>query len=394
MTLDTQASRTVLCWRSLLLLGAVSVLALGMLEVCLRVATPFGERVGRDSLVLPAHTRRVISSRGFPAVDREIGVSTNALGFRGAEPPVDLAKTLGLVAIGGGTTESLYVSDGKTWPELVGRALGPCLAPLWINNAGLDGHSTFGHRLLLERRIAGLRPKVALFLIGLDDAGRHEPTAADGDFVAGGGRETAWGKSAAWMAERSAIVSTALNVLRDRQAHKLVRVQPLFQVRWAPVLTPDPGESRALMALHGSRYVPAYASRVADLVLRCRGLGIEPVLITQPALYGNVVDPETKVFLGTLEVDPERGLHGALAWSILELYNDAVRRIGREQGVLVVDLAREMPKSSRLFYDFVHFNNDGSRVVAEIVANRLRPFLASRFGAFLTSDCPEGTANR
>jgi len=110
--------------------------------------------------------------------------------------------------------------------------------------------------------------------------------------------------------------------------------------------------------------------------------------MTQPALYGNVVDPETKVFLGTLEVDHEQGLHGALAWNILELYNDAVREVGGERGVLVIDLAKRLPKDSRLFYDFVHFNNEGSAAVAGIAYDVLCPFLASRFPDHRTADCP------
>jgi hypothetical protein len=87
-------------------------------------------------------------------------------------------------------------------------------------------------------------------------------------------------------------------------------------------------------------------------------------------------------------VDSEHTLHGGLAWSLLELYNDALRQVGSERGVLVVDLAREVPKDSRLFYDFVHFNNDGSELVASLVAAKLCPFLASRFPAYVSAPCP------
>ena len=117
-------------------------------------------------------------------------------------------------------------------------------------------------------------------------------------------------------------------------------------------------------------------------------LGVPRTVFTQPALYGNVVDPETKVFLGTLEVDAEQQLHGGLAWNLLELYNDVVREEGRGSGVLVVDLAAELPKDSRLFYDFVHFNNDGSAAVAKIVAAHLCPYLASRYPAHVAAECP------
>lgn len=369
------------------LFGGGTVVSLLMLEVFLRVVNPFGERLRGDQIVLPTNVRRTIHNINFPRVDKEILVSTNSLGFRGPEPPADFASALTILAVGGSTTESLYVSDGKTWPDRVGQDLGGFFSGLWVDNAGLDGHSTFGHQLLLEQRIARLKPNVLLFLIGINDVGRDDLKAVDAALVAGGGAG-AWGAVVRWAAERSAVVSTALNLMRYRDARKMNRVHKNLEVRWARVLTPDRERSRALVALHRERYVPAYASRVHALVARSRALGMEPVLITQPALYGNVVDPGTKVFLGTLEVDAEQQLHGGLAWNLLELYNDVLREEGRSSGVLVIDLAAELPKDSRLFYDFVHFNNDGSAAVARIVAGRLCPYLAARFPSHVTADCP------
>ncbi len=370
----------------MLLLGGLGV-ALLILEVFLRVLNPFGERIRGDQIVLPTNVHRTIQNTNFPRIDKQIVVSTNSLGFRGPGPPADLASALTLLAVGGSTTESLYISDGKTWPEIVGRELASRFNPLWMNNAGLDGHSSFGHRLLLDQRIARLKPKVVLFLVGINDVGRDDLTAVDAAVVAGGGGGF-WSAGLAWAAERSAVVSTGLNLLRYREARKLNRVHKNIEVKWARILTPDRERSRALIKLHQQRYVPAYASRIAALVARCRALGIEPVLVTQPALYGNVVDPETKVFLGTLEVDAEQQLHGGLAWNLLELYNDVLRAEGRRRGVLVIDLARELPKDSSLFYDFVHFNNEGSAAVARIVTQHLCPYLASRFPAYVTAECP------
>src|SRR4029079_1303834 len=144
--------------RLLLLLGS-GILALAGLEVFLRVYNPFGERIRGDTIVLPVTSRRVITNSGFPRVDPQIVVTTNSLGFRGPDPPADFASYLTMIAGGGSTTESLYVSDGKTWRDLLGRELSANLDKLWVNNAGLDGHSTFGHELLLDQRIARLKPK-------------------------------------------------------------------------------------------------------------------------------------------------------------------------------------------------------------------------------------------
>ena len=370
-----------------LLLVASLAACLGVLEVFLRVVNPFGERIRGDQIVLPVHVRRIIQNTNFPRVDKSIVVTTNALGFRGPEPPARFAEALTLVAVGGSTTECLYVSDGKTWPDLVGKELGGRFRDVWVGNAGLDGHSTFGHSLLLEQRLARLRPKVILFLIGINDVGREDLKAADAALVAGGAGGGLWSRVVGDAAEHSAVVSTALNLLRYREARRLNRVHSELQIRWARVLTPDRERAREMMAEHRERYLPGYASRVERLVQLCRANAVEPVLVTQPALYGNVVDPATKVFLGTLEVDADQQIYGGLAWSLLEAYNDVVRDVAGRRGVLVIDLARELPKDSRLFYDFVHFNNDGSRAVAEIVARHLCPFLASRYPSFVTAGC-------
>jgi len=70
--------------------------------------------------------------------------------------------------------------------------------------------------------------------------------------------------------------------------------------------------------------------------------------------------------------------NGTLEWRLLELYNDVTRRVAVAQGLLLIDLARELPKDSRLFYDFLHFTNEGAAKVAEIVAQHLVPRLRER----------------
>jgi hypothetical protein len=54
------------------------------------------------------------------------------------------------------------------------------------------------------------------------------------------------------------------------------------------------------MAEHRDRYIPAYTSRVRELVRRSRANGIEPILITQPVLLGPVVDDVRGVRLGDI----------------------------------------------------------------------------------------------
>jgi hypothetical protein len=105
------------------------------------------------------------------------------------------------------------------------------------------------------------------------------------------------------------------------------------------------------------------------------------VLITQPTLLGGV-DARTGLDTRPMEVELGERVNGAFAWRLLERYNDVTRRVGQQRGVLVIDLARELPKDSTYFYDFFHFTNPGADRVAEIVHHGLRPWLAARFPRF------------
>jgi hypothetical protein len=51
-----------------------------------------------------------------------------------------------------------------------------------------------------------------------------------------------------------------------------------------------------------------------------------------------------------------------------------------------------MPKSSRYYYDLMHFSNAGAEVFADIAARRLSPYLAEKFGKFARAAAGAQTA--
>lgn len=51
--------------------------------------------------------------------------------------------------------------------------------------------------------------------------------------------------------------------------------------------------------------------------------------------------------------------------------------------MLVVDLAKEMPRNSKYYYDFHHFINEGAEKVAEIIYNRVHPYLVQKYDQYL-----------
>jgi lysophospholipase L1-like esterase len=383
--------RSALGTGALLLLGVG--LSLGLLELALRVFNPLGARLWGDRIVLQPNSSQTITNVRNPRLDPTIHFSRNSLGFRGPEPPRDFADSLTLLAVGGSTTECWYLSDGKDWPAVLGRRLAERFSDAWVNNAGMEGHSTFGHLLLLDQWIVKLRPKIVLFLVGINDVEREDLKAGDRALAAGEPADR-WDALVGAAARHSAVVATLVNLGRSRRAERLNLTHGDVRLRRLPPLPLKPEQRRNTLLLHEQRYVPGFRQRVERLLAASRAGGIEPVLVTQPALYGEGLDDVTGVDLAkvTVDNDPEHLLNGSLAWRVLELYNDTSRAIGREQGVFVVDLARRLPKSSRYFYDFVHLTNEGAEAVGDLVAQELCPFLAERFADKARSACGESSS--
>src|SRR5262249_2904171 len=146
-------------------------------EALLRAYNPVQSRVRGDRIVLVANKSYTIRNNTIPRLPPTIAVHLNSLGFRGPEPPARFADALPIVTIGGSTTQSFFVPDGLTWSDRLADRLKRHFPSVWLDNAGLDGHSTFGHLVLVDDYIIPLRPKVALFLIGLNDVDRTDLSA-------------------------------------------------------------------------------------------------------------------------------------------------------------------------------------------------------------------------
>jgi len=352
------------------LLGFGCLLALGVAEVALRLYDPVGQRLLGDRIVLDRDQDVEFRNRANPSLAPLIRFHRNSLGFRGPDPPADFDERLTVVAIGGSTTEGLFLGEGKTWPIRMAARLRSSFPRLWVNNAGLDGHTTFGHLMLLDQIVLPLRPKVALFLIGLNDVGRDAPK----------GREVAHASPSLLtrLARSSAFASLVQNLGRRREAQSMHLEHRELDLRYVRELPPNRAHAQAVLAGDRER-LEAFESRVDEIVRVCRAGGVEPVLLTQPALYSSGNDPDTGRQLRFFEVDEDRQIHAGLAWRRLEQYNEVTRAVGARQGVLVIDVARRLPGRFRDYYDWVHFTDAGADAVAAVVASELGPFLQARF---------------
>src|SRR5882724_390795 len=148
-------------------------------EIILRIYNPFPLPLKKWKLILPANQTKVFTNSWIKKLDSKINYSRNSLGFRGPELPDSISKLTSLITIGGSTTECKFQSDSITWSFLLYQLLKKEKPDFWLNNAGIDGHSTFGHLLLMDEYILKLKPDFALFLTGINDEEIEEPDEFD-----------------------------------------------------------------------------------------------------------------------------------------------------------------------------------------------------------------------
>ncbi|MGN6420403.1 MAG: SGNH/GDSL hydrolase family protein [Pseudobacter sp.] len=266
--------------RFLYILFFTAVVFIGM-EIILRIYNPFQFRLKGDEIVLPVNTTLTIHNEINPKLDSLIVNSRNSLGFRGAEKPADFNSYLSIVTVGGSTTECHFNSDDKTWPAILGSELQNGFRNVWVNNAGLDGHSTFGHQVLLHDHLVKVKPNIVLFLTGVNDIESDQPSFHDQQNKRG-----AWSDLKHYIVNNSEVLSLLLNLARGWKAQQLhntsgVNIDPST----LPVSTMNEKEGNAVL-LRQQPYLQGYTKRVQQLIDTCTQYGIKPVFITQPLLYG------------------------------------------------------------------------------------------------------------
>ncbi len=355
----------------ILYLFFISFLAL---EIILRFYNPFHYRIKGDRLLLPVNERQLIRNDINPRLDTVIINTRNSMGFRGPEKPAGFDRMLSVITVGGSTTECHFLSDTKTWPWLLGENLRPSFPGIWVNNAGLDGHSTFGNELLLNDYLVKIKPAVILFLTGINDVENDQPTFHDKL-----NRKGAYNDFKHFIFNNSEVLNLALNLVRNWQSPRLDRANGWLDLRKGDTLIMSSGQVEERKHIQ-AKYLAGYRQRIAEMIDTCRAHGIQAVFITQPSLFGAGRDSVTGVSLETFKL--EEKLNGRCLWELLKLYNEAVKAVCSAKKVPVIDLAEQMPKNSLYFYDASHFTNQGAEKMASLAAGYLQPVLGNYFPAY------------
>ena len=363
--------------KSILAIFIGLIIAFIITEITLRIWQPIEFRVKGNKILLPINKKYQIDNDKINKLDKKIIHSKNRLGFRGEDPPIHFENYLTILTVGGSTTECYYLSDNNTWTDILGNIIKKDFNKLWINNAGLDGCSTFGHIVLLEDYVVKLKPKIIIFLLGINDVGYGDYNSYDDKIISDRRHLFPYVSSIKKILNKSETCCFAINLWRNWQGHKMGVGHKNLDLTKVNNIEVADNEILKLIQLHTEKYIGGYHDRLLKIIKICKDNSIIPVFITSPGLYGQGIDDITGKNLETMQYGDN--LNGKAAWKLLEFYNDTLRQVSSSHGILLIDLAREMPKSYKYYYDVHHYTNEGSQKVAEIIYQKLYLFMATKF---------------
>ncbi len=355
------------------------------LEIILRIFHPFYFTIKGNKLVLPVNMVYHTYNTNCPKLDAEVTCTKNAIGFRGAEKPKDFNKELTILTIGGSTTACSLLSDEYTWSYLLDKRLKENFNNEWLNNAGIDGASTFGHQMLLDDFVVTLKPKVIIFLVGANDVSREDIGKEQGNLIA---QNANW---RTWIMRNSEVVNLFVNYMRSRAAQKLNLGNKYMEFATRDTFSLSDSVINKEI-LKQQALIPGYKSRLEKIIKTCRDNNIEPILVTQPSLAGFGIDSATHINLATVSTayngvaEAGPGWNGKEYWAVLQLFNKQTIETGKENNCFVIDMASKFPKNSTYYYDFIHYVNPGARKFAGVLSDELIPYLSHKYPTFTKTD--------
>jgi lysophospholipase L1-like esterase len=328
-------------------------------ELGLRIVwrNPYRDETTDHVLVLPIHHpgRDWIFSRARISTDPAwVEFRVDDRGYIRPSHQFDNAD-MTIAFVGGSTTECMAVAEPLRFPALVSTLLAKRGVKVNTLTAALASNTTHDDLNVLINHVIEDRPDVVILMEAWSD---HNLLSHQGSYHRAMGAPFRFSSTMRWALQKEASSQSRLaGLLRTWAIGRLDEIE----------LAGD-FYARSKTALP----VGEFASRLRAFVRVSKAFGITPGLMTQPF------------------AKPRDNPTAEVAADAQDTFNEAIRQVGVEEDVLLIDLARhfstDVPgwdEPMVYFYDRIHVTDRGSQEEASYIAHRLAetilaPRLASK----------------
>lgn len=264
---------------------------------------------------------------------------TDADGF--IEPSKIYEKAdLNIFFMGGSTTECETVDEFNRFPYLVGRIIEKQTGKKTNSyNAGKSGNDSIHTINNLVNKVVPLKPDIIVRMDNINDLSTLLYEASYWN------RNKTRSNLGCFSKNYSSLRNARNEWDESPFAHMILDVNHQAQIKQ---------EHRKILKL---------------FIAIVRAVGATPVIMTQ----ANRIESDPNFSTGHGDAEFNR------VYRQLYLdFHDLTRQVANEEKVLLIDLAKKVKGSEEFIYDAVHLNNEGSKLVAEIVAKELQVIVRNK----------------
>ncbi len=310
--------------------------------------------------------------------------TANELGLRGPSLPRQ-GNPYKVVAVGGSSTQCLYLDDSEEWPHLLMEELNRRQKQrfVWVANAGVSGKTTVDHLMLIQTLPILRQADRLILMIGANDlmvslAFEGAPTQSVLEHDAAVFREFLpnFRKQRYPLYQRLELYG-----LSRKAADVVIARSGLFQFFHAygeidyVKFRRERAEAPLAELPNLEIGLKEFGERVLRLQEQCQSDGVRCLFLTQPSLWrSDLSKAEQKLlWFGWVGQRPKTKGYISLvdASAAIEAYNQRLLEVCRQHSLECFDLASLVPKDISAFYDDFHFNEDGARLIARFLADYL-----------------------
>jgi len=321
----------------------------------------------------------------MPGVNGKSRFTTNEYGIRGRN--FARGDDYRILAVGGSTTECVFLDDSETWPHLLGVYLGDRLrsTKVWVGNAGNSGTTTANYIEVMEKALPQL-PSIdaVVLLVGINDLSfrlSHNESWKPRSQLPGGKRPL---RKPTFLVIPRTIepvhklpeVKSRIDILQQKLHDEEPPPRQEFEIdaegvvydKWRKNRQTSKRRINAMPDI--SAALAEYEENLTTIIQLGEEQGVRVIFVTQPTLWHRDMPEYLRSLLwyggvGRFQETRSRPYFTAeILERVMNEYNDVVTKLCETEDVEYVDLAGIVPKDTTVFYDDCHFNESGARKVA------------------------------
>ena len=322
--------------------------------------------IDRDYKTLPPNMREVINIKsGVPGVSGKQLITTDFKGFRTTKT-IDYTddKPYRIFAIGGSTTEQLFLDDKSTWTHLLQQNLSKeNKLDVEVINTGVSGLRANNHLSTL-REIINLNPDLVLFLVGINDWNRHIAQNFNKNYdvtVGKFSRENLLFSQSLLGKFIKGAFRYASTLSKDKKTPERDEFGDYFirgSLDRSDVFSFTPGS-----------VANEYVDTLSEISLLCKKQKIKCMFITQPTGYQEGATEDFKKDFWMTPPNQNYTVDFGSMVRLASLYNSFLIKFAKDKNHFICDPASKLPPTVMTFQDDCHFSLTGAKNMGAIVTS-------------------------